>query len=99
MELEGPGTVLGVARDIHFRESVVDDVPPGSIIALGTDGIWEAFNPSGEMFGKTRFKEIIHRCADQNATTILNRVYQEVHLFTEGLKPQDDVTLVILKLI
>ena len=47
MDLEGPGMVLGVARDIHFKESVVNDVPAGSIVALGTDGIWEAFNPAG----------------------------------------------------
>ena len=98
MELEGPGMVLGVEKDIRFHESALNNVPPGSIIALGTDGIWEAFNPTGEMFGKNRFKEIIRRYADQSAATILDHVYRAVHSFTEGLKPQDDITLVVLKI-
>ncbi len=98
IELQGPGMVLGVAGDVQFSESVMNDVPPGAIIAVGTDGIWEAFNPAGEMFGKSRFKEIIRRYADQSASTLLNRVYQEVHTFTEGHKPQDDITLVVLKI-
>ena len=98
VELEGPGVVLGVEKDARFMESMVDGVPPGSIIAMGTDGIWEAFNPAGEMFGKARFKRIIRQYAGQSASTILNHVYQEVHAFTEGLKPQDDITLVILKI-
>jgi sigma-B regulation protein RsbU (phosphoserine phosphatase) len=97
-ELEGPGMVLGVERDVQFRESVEKNVPPGSIIALGTDGIWEAFNPAGEMYGKRRFKDIIRQNADQNASAILDHVYKDVHSFTEGLKPQDDITLVILKI-
>jgi sigma-B regulation protein RsbU (phosphoserine phosphatase) len=99
MELEGPGMVLGVAGDVLFRESVMNDVPPGAIIALGTDGIWEAFNPAGEMFGKSRFREIIRRYADQSASTILDHVYKEVHSFTEGHRSQDDITLVILKIV
>ena len=97
-ELEGPGMVLGVESDIQFTESVEKNVPPGSIIALGTDGIWEAFNPVGEMYGKRRFKDIIRKNADKNASEILEHVYHDVHSFTEGLKPQDDITLVILKI-
>ena len=97
-DLGGPGMVLGVAKDVQFRESVLNNVSPGSIIALGTDGIWEAFNPAGEMFGKHQFKEIIRQNADRSAATILDHVYQDIHSFTEGLKPQDDITLVILKI-
>jgi len=31
-------------------------VKPGQIVLLTTDGIFEAHNPAGEMFGKDRFK-------------------------------------------
>jgi sigma-B regulation protein RsbU (phosphoserine phosphatase) len=69
----------------------------GQIIAVGTDGIWEAFNLDGEMFGKDRLRELIRSNADQSAGTILNTVYEELKQFTAGRKNEDDITLVIIK--
>jgi|GEM_PF-4838319 len=50
------------------------------------------------MFGKDRFKEVIRCSARKPAAVVLNNVYDEVFRFTGGLKPQDDITLVIVKL-
>ena len=50
------------------------------------------------MFGKDRFKQVIRRSAPKPAAVILKNVYDEVFRFSEGLKPQDDITLVIVKL-
>ncbi|MCP4295185.1 MAG: SpoIIE family protein phosphatase, partial [Proteobacteria bacterium] len=67
------------------------------IIAVGTDGIWEAFNLQGEMFGKERLRELIRSNAHRSAGTILNKVYEELKQFTAGRKNEDDITLVIIK--
>lgn len=98
-ELGGPGMALGVLEEWKFEESKMAGLTAGCVIAIGTDGIWEAFNSSGEMFGKKRFKKIIKRYALEPASVILKNVYDEIYSFTGGLKLHDDITLVIVKLL
>ena len=70
----------------------------GQIIAVGTDGIWETRNQVGEMFGKERFRDVIRQHARDGAGDILNAVYDELNRFAKGLKAQDDITLVVIKI-
>lgn len=97
-ELKGSGIALGVTEEFQFLENRKDGLKDGQIIAIGTDGIWEAFNVSGEMFGKKRFQDIIKAHADKSADVILNAVYAELNSFTTGRKSDDDITLVIVKI-
>jgi sigma-B regulation protein RsbU (phosphoserine phosphatase) len=94
----GTGMALGVNDAFQYSENRHEGLINGQIIAIGTDGIWEAFNKKGAMFGKTRFKEIIRRNAAAGADDILNTVYNEINQFTEGQKTEDDITLVIIKI-
>ncbi|MDX1707491.1 MAG: PAS domain S-box protein [Desulfobacterales bacterium] len=97
-ELKGAGMALGVNDDFKYIENRHEGLINGQIIAIGTDGIWEAFNKKGAMFGKKRFKNIIRQNAAAGAEDILNAVYNEIRLFTEGQKTEDDITLVIIKI-
>ena len=65
---------------------------------MGTDGIWEAQSPQGDMFGKDRFKDIIRNNAGRPAKDIVNAVIEEVDRFCLPLEKSDDVTLVITKI-
>ena len=96
-ELRGTGMALGVDPGYHFEEFTTNGLKRGQLIVIGTDGIWEATNSTGEMFGKDRFRDIPRRKADLNATGIIDAVYQELDIFTSGLKQKDDVTLVVIK--
>jgi sigma-B regulation protein RsbU (phosphoserine phosphatase) len=96
-ELSGTGMALGVNENFRYEENIKGGVADGQIIALGTDGIWEARNPEGSMFGKQRFREVIRRNAKENAGNILNAVYEELDHHTRGLKSDDDITLVVAK--
>lgn len=96
-ELKGQGVALGVNHAFTYAENHRKGLTNGQIIAIGTDGIWEAFNRKGKMFGKQRFKEIIRQNARAGADDILNAVYREVNQFAEGRKTEDDITLVIIK--
>jgi sigma-B regulation protein RsbU (phosphoserine phosphatase) len=97
VELMGTGVALGVNDASEYVENRREGLTNGQIIAIGTDGIWEAFNKKGAMFGKKRFKEIIRQNAAAGADDILNAVYNEINQFIEGQKTEDDVTLVIIK--
>lgn len=96
-ELSGAGIALGVKEDFRYVENVKAGVAEGQVIALGTDGIWEARNRAGQMFGKERFRDVIRNNAKENATNILSAVYDELDLYTRGLKSADDITLVVAK--
>ena len=96
-ELKGTGIALGVTDDFEYNEHHKTGLRNGQIIAIGTDGIWEAFNNEGQMFGKDRLRDIIQRHAGATAEGILNGVYNELHAFMNGAKSADDITLVIIK--
>ncbi|MGD9043623.1 MAG: SpoIIE family protein phosphatase [Desulfobacterales bacterium] len=96
-ELKGSGVALGVNDTFEYSENHHKGLANGQIIAIGTDGIWEAFNKKGKMFGKQRFRDIIRQNANRGADDILNAVYNQIGQFTEGQKSEDDITLVIIK--
>ena len=97
-ELKGSGVALGVNEGFSYTENHREGLENGQIIAVGTDGIWEALNGNNEMFGKKRLRQIIRSHADAAAADILDAVYNELNAFTLGQKSEDDITLVIVKI-
>ena len=94
----GKGIALGVNEDALFQNNEKTGLDSGQIIFLSTDGIWEARNPEKEMFGKNRVCEILRRHASSGAEAIVEAIINELHRFTRGVKIEDDVTLVVIKL-
>ena len=97
-ELKGTGIALGVSKEFKYKENVKTGLKEEQIIAIGTDGIWEACDKNGKMFGKDRFRDIIRQNARANADDILNAVYGELSQFTKGRRTEDDITLVVIKM-
>ena len=97
-ELMGPGLALGVVENYDYALQSRNGLKPGQVIIIGTDGIWEGRNPSGEMFGKERLMEIVRNSAAHDSHTILEKIFQEHTDFSEGLKSDDDLTLVVVKI-
>jgi len=96
-ELKGSGIALGVTDKFEYIENRKEGLINGQIIAIGTDGIWEAFNTEGQMFGKERMCDIIRKHATASADDILNEVYAGLNTFMSGTRSEDDITLVIIK--
>ena len=88
---------LGVSETAAYQKSEKALIP-GQIIMIGTDGIWEAQNQQGDMFGKERFKNIIRENAGQPAKDIIQTVIKTVDRFCHPLGKTDDVTLVVSKI-
>jgi sigma-B regulation protein RsbU (phosphoserine phosphatase) len=97
-ELAGTGLALGVDKDAGFTEQALPALHPGTLLALGTDGIWEAHDPEGRLFGKKRFRDILRREAAASAQAMVTAVFEEVSRFCRGMPYQDDVTLVVIKI-
>ena len=96
-DLEGDGLVLGIDGGQAFREHQAPFREPGQVVALCTDGITEAWNDSGEQFGRERLKQSLLRHASQSATSILEGVLHDVLDFRGPAPQKDDLTLVVLK--
>jgi len=96
-ELGGEGMAMGVNKNWLYQEYEKGGLSGGQIIMLSTDGLWEAQNPSGEMFGKEPLYEIIRRYASANAQHILDAVIEELTRFQKSMQRTDDITLVIIK--
>jgi len=96
-ELAGPGIPLGVEESWEYQANHKSGITPGQLLVLGTDGIWEAMNPAGEMYGKERFKEVLRQNAHRTAQEVVDAVVAAVMAFVSPGRPEDDLTLVIVK--
>jgi len=96
-ELKGPGLALGIDKNFTYQVNQKTGLKKDQVIIIGTDGIWEGHNKSGEMFGKHRLKEIVRENAAFSSEKILNEIFQEYTQFIQGTQPEDDVTLVAIK--
>ena len=70
----------------------------GQIILIGTDGIWESRNSEGRMFGKEALHDLIRKNAAYSAEEILGAIVDSIKRFQQDVEPEDDVTLVVVKL-
>ncbi len=96
--LTGPGLPLGVDDAATYAVQHRGGVADGTVVLLGTDGIWETFNPQGEMFGKERLFSLLRSRAGDRADTIRDGILEALRTFRGSAALEDDVTLVIAKL-
>ena len=62
-----------------------------------SDGITEAMNSSLEQFGEQRLMDAVERTDHLGATAAHDSILSEVRAFLNGVHPQDDMTLVVLR--
>jgi sigma-B regulation protein RsbU (phosphoserine phosphatase) len=96
-ELRGEGLSLGIDRTYKYTANTTNSLTARQVIVIGTDGVWEAQNPSGEMFGKKRLKDLIRRNHQAPAEKILSSIVDSITKFQAETRTVDDVTLAIVK--
>ena len=96
-ELKGGGIALGVDADFRFEEYHRAGLEPGQLILLGTDGIWEACNLQGEMFGKEPIYALLRQHKDLDSERIVEKILETLEEFQQGADVEDDVTLIVIK--
>jgi sigma-B regulation protein RsbU (phosphoserine phosphatase) len=97
-DLDGSNSLpLGVFEDADYNESQ-RQLSPGQVILIATDGIWEARNPDGNMFGKDRIYQIVRQNAAASAVDIQNAVLDSLRSFQKDTRLEDDLTLVVIKI-
>ncbi|MFH1189930.1 MAG: SpoIIE family protein phosphatase [Candidatus Omnitrophota bacterium] len=96
--LKAQGVPLGILSDM---KSVTDGITlkKDDVIMLYTDGVTEAVNESGEQFEMERLERLVMENRRSSSRSIVDKVREELDLFT-GNRPQfDDITIMVLKAI
>ena len=96
--IESKNLPLGVLSDERFNSNTeVHKIEPGDRIFLWSDGIHEAMNAEGEMFGPERIAKVF---ADtENPDNLFDALIQSVDRFTDGGAQDDDHTIVEVKMV
>jgi sigma-B regulation protein RsbU (phosphoserine phosphatase) len=97
------GIVLGLrlpGSDALFEQVLQEQQLPlvaGDVIVLYTDGITEAANTDGEMFGDEALVRVVAGHHALGATGIRERVIREVAAFVGSAEAHDDMTMVVIR--
>lgn len=94
--LRPTGMALGVSDQGRWTQKMVK-LAPGDMFVLYTDGITEAANPQGQMFGEDRLLDSLLGNMHHSVPEIKQRVLEDVHDFVGSTPRQDDIGLIILR--
>ncbi len=94
--LGATGTLVGVADDLAW---VTESVPvgPGDLLVCPTDGVTEAMDPGGNLFGRDRLAALVAEAGRAEPEAVLARVDGAVRAHLGGAAPADDYTLVAVR--
>jgi sigma-B regulation protein RsbU (phosphoserine phosphatase) len=92
------GIPIGLEADISsFVKTHAIAFEKGDIILLHTDGVTEAENDDGELFGMERLCREARRLKDQSADKVVSEIVAALMLFIGAQKIHDDITLLAVR--
>jgi hypothetical protein len=98
--LSSSGMGLGLsARSVFARTLAVQRIvlEPGDALVFYSDGLTEAMNQSLEQFGEERLIAAVERTDGMHAEDTRDSILKDVRVFLDGIHPQDDLTIAVLR--
>ena len=89
------GMPLGIVEKAEFEEEIVP-LSASSCALLYTDGLVEARNPSGDLFGNERLCRWLQQSAGKRAGALIESLQAELNRFQGNVSCADDQTLLLL---
>ena len=96
-EVPSRGAALGVRTGLQFPEDTMV-LAAGATVALYTDGLTEARDPDGTLFGLERLEQSLARCQNAPVHDTLEVVWDDITAFRGDSAPTDDATLLLVRL-
>lgn len=90
------GFVLAGMEDIKYRAGALQ-LEPGDKLFQYTDGVTEAQNEAGELYGMERLTNVLNRVTDQTPQEILPAVKADIDAFVKDAAQFDDITMLCLQ--
>lgn len=96
--LEAGGMVLGVDPSAAFDSETID-VQPGDAIVMVTDGVTEAMDFEGRLYGQDRLRKSVKKHRDLDAQPMALQLLWDVRRFVGLADQSDDITIVVAKVV
>jgi phosphoserine phosphatase RsbU/P len=94
--IEATGLPLGLFDDAEYDEFTFK-AKPGDMFVFFSDGILDARNKAGDMFGRHRTEAIIAGCVNVSADCVVKSLFKAVTEHAAGEEAFDDETVVAIK--
>lgn len=94
--VEATGLPLGLFDDANYDEFRFK-MKPGDVFVFFSDGILDARNRHGEMFGRGRVEKLIEECGGRSADCVVDILFKAVAEHSAGVETFDDQTVVAIK--
>jgi len=94
--LSSEGLILGAFEFATYKANPFR-LGHGDGLLIYSDGLTDAQNPDGDMFGDDRLLEATQFAAQQSQVPLHEHVLQTVRDFTQGIAQTDDITLLFLQ--
>jgi serine phosphatase RsbU (regulator of sigma subunit) len=97
------GMVVGLrlpGAEQRFEQLLTEEtrsIHPNDIIVLYTDGVTEAMDAEGELFGHGALARVVVQHHERQPKEIREEILREIRRFSGDADPHDDMTMVILK--
>jgi serine phosphatase RsbU (regulator of sigma subunit) len=95
--LDGGGPPLGLFKGLAYETSR-SRLEPDDVLLLFSDGIPDACDADGEEFGDARLTEALLSARRGTARDVQNEIWRSLSSFLGTAAPNDDVTLVAIRL-
>ena len=89
------GIMAGALKKAKYPEYTLTPAP-GDAIFVYTDGVPEANNSAGEMYGMGRLEAVLNRETDKAPKELLRAVRRDVDAFVDGARQFDNLTMLCL---
>ena len=93
--IEATGLPLGLFDDADYDEFRFE-MKPGDMFVFFSDGILDARNRRGELFGRGRVEKIIAECAGRSADCVVDSLFKAAAEHSAGVETFDDQTVVAI---
>ncbi|HEY0872193.1 MAG TPA: SpoIIE family protein phosphatase [Vicinamibacterales bacterium] len=90
------GIALGILEQASYAETHLR-LAPGDLMLLYTDGVTEAVDGRGALFGDARLQANVSDHADLPAAEIVSRLVGAVNSYAAGVPQEDDITVLALR--
>jgi phosphoserine phosphatase RsbU/P len=90
---------LGIRADTVYTAAPPLPLAPGEIVVLLTDGFEEAVAPDDRVFGLERVFNVVRDHREESAQQIVDALCEAVHGFLQEAPQDDDVTVIVAKVI
>src|SRR6202167_3036472 len=94
--IEATGLPLGLFDDADYDEFRFK-MKPGDMFVFFSDGILDARNRTGEMFGRGRVEQIVAECTGGTADCVVDSLFKAAAEHSAGVETFDDQTVVAIK--